>query len=275
MILKEFTLIIFQYLHFINFVFFLYPLIKRIFYKKQDVIKNKGWLIMKGKIFFAGICFLIFSTLISGCFTPDIPKELFQLSIKSFDVEPSIIKKGETANLSWYIISAKNASINHGIGNVSLSGERIIIPLTTTTYTLTAYNATASVSASVQIIVKDSNLIILNDELYQNASKDPFTINNVILENDILKINITYTGGCEEHDFMLIGTTSFMESNPVQINILLSHNANNDPCDALINEELNYYLTPLKNAWQEAYQKNSGTIIIWIEGFTESIYYEF
>jgi hypothetical protein len=230
---------------------------------------------MKEKIIFTGICFLIFSTLLSGCSTPDIPKELFQLSIKSFDVEPSIIKKGEVANLSWYIISAKNASINHGIGNVSLSGERIIMPLTTTTYTLTAYNATASVSASVQIIVKGSNLIILNDELYQNASKDPFTINSAILENDILKINITYTGGCEEHDFMLIGTTSFMESNPVQINILLSHNANNDPCDALINEELNYNLTPLKKAWQEAYQKNSGTIIILLEGFTESIYYEF
>ena len=42
-----------------------------------------------------------------------------------------------------------------------------------------------------------------------------------------------------------------------------------------INEELNYNLTPLKNAWQQAYQNNSGTIIIWLEGFSESIYYEF
>ncbi len=221
------------------------------------------------------MCFIIFSTLLSGCFSPDIPKELFQLSIQSFDVEPRIINKGETANLSWFIMGAKNASISNGIGNVSLSGEWIIIPSKTTTYNLTAYNATTSVSASVQIIVKDSNSIFLNDKLYQNASKDPFSIHSVILENNTLKINITYTGGCEEHDFMLIGTKNFMESDPVQVNILLSHNANNDPCDALINEELNYNLTPLKNAWQQAYQKDSGIIIIWLEGFAESIYYEF
>lgn len=230
---------------------------------------------MKGKIISLGICFIIFSAVLGGCFSPDIPKDLFQLSIQSFEVEPGLINKGKTANLSWYIISAKNASINNGIGNVSLSGEQIIMPTKTTTYTLTAYNTTARVSASVQIIVKDSNSIILNDKLYQNASTDPFTINSVTLENNILKINITYTGGCEEHDFMLIGTKSFMESDPVQINVLLSHNANNDPCDALINEELNYNLIPLKNAWQQAYQKDSGIIIIWLEGYTEPINYEF
>lgn len=117
--------------------------------------------------------------------------------------------------------------------------------------------------------------IILDENLFLNAPRNPYTFGNLKLEGDTLTINVQYVGGFEEHEFELIGTNKFMESEPVQVNILLSHNANNDSGEALITEELTFNLTPLKEAWQQAYQRDSGTIIIWLEGLEESISYEF
>ncbi|UCF13133.1 MAG: hypothetical protein JSW06_02470 [Thermoplasmatales archaeon] len=117
--------------------------------------------------------------------------------------------------------------------------------------------------------------IILDDDLFQNASRDPYKINNIGLERDILEINVSFSGGCEEHEFSLFEDSSFKESLSVQIEAVLSHNDNDDPCDGIYTEELTFDLSPLKEKWQKAYQKNSGTIIIWLEGVEESLSYEF
>ena len=116
--------------------------------------------------------------------------------------------------------------------------------------------------------------IILDDSYYQNASRDPVNINNVKLHRNILYVNVSYSGGCKEHEFTLIAS-SFMESNPVQVNILLSHNDNNDPCDMWITEEMAFNLIPLKKGWQCSYLEKSGIIILNIQGWEESIYYDF
>ncbi len=72
--------------------------------------------------------------------------------------------------------------------------------------------------------------IIIDDSYYQDAPKDPFIINKVRLFKNILYFNISYSGGCIKHDFQLIAS-SFMESDPVQVNVLLSHENNDDPYD--------------------------------------------
>lgn len=120
-----------------------------------------------------------------------------------------------------------------------------------------------------------TDLIIVDENYYQEAPRDPNTINSVELEEDILKLSVSYGGGCKEHEFALIITNNFMESNPVQINVLLSHNANDDLCEAYLTEELLFDLTPLKETWQQTYQQESGTIIIWLDGLEESIVYDF
>ncbi|UCD14493.1 MAG: protease inhibitor I42 family protein [Thermoplasmatales archaeon] len=109
---------------------------------------------MINRVIIPCICLLTLLASFSGCFDIDIPDELVQFSITSFRVEPGIINQGETANLSWMVIGATSVSIDNDIGNVSLFGERIIMPSKTTTYTLTATNATTNITATVQIIVK-------------------------------------------------------------------------------------------------------------------------
>jgi len=94
---------------------------------------------------------------LSGCADVEIPEDLIQFQISSFKVEPSIITSGETANLSWVIIGGSSANIDNGIGAVSLSGSRIIMPTHTTTYTITALNATTSLQATVHIIVTNES----------------------------------------------------------------------------------------------------------------------
>jgi len=116
--------------------------------------------------------------------------------------------------------------------------------------------------------------IIIDDSLYQSAPRDPLTINDIRLIKNHLEFNISYGGGCEEHEFQLY-STSFMESYPVQVNILLSHEDNDDPCDMWITETLIFNIFPLKESWQKSYNNNSGIIIMNIQGWSESINYEF
>ena len=52
-----------------------------------------------------------------------------------------------------------------------------------------------------------------------------------------MQINVTYGGGCEYHEFKLINVVSSIDGGGQQIDVLyLSHNSNNDVCEALIIE---------------------------------------
>ena len=70
------------------------------------------------------------------------------------------------------------------------------------------------------------------------------------LTEDQLIINVTYGGGCENHDFkMILHYESPIDGGGQQIQILsLSHDANNDGCEALILEhELCFNISNIEN----------------------------
>jgi len=141
----------------------------------------------------------------------------------------------------------------------------------------TAFAINISLIENLNINNNSSDDIVLDSHYYENVSNysnDSYTINNVEIEEDILTIEVKYGGGCKEHIFSLFGSPGFMKSSPVQTDVMLSHNANNDLCKALITEEVSFNLTPLKEVWQQMYGE-SGTIIINLQGFNEPISYEF
>ena len=160
--------------------------------------------------------------------------------------------------------------------NQKIAKVRLIAVLIMASFILSGY--TTIVNAEN---VSSQQPIILDDDLYQKASRDPFTFGSFTsnksyeLDKDMLKLFVQYSGGCEDHEFLLIGPNGFLESMPVQINVLLSHNANNDLCEAYLSEELMFDLKPLKEAWQQTYQQESGTIVVQIYGLEESIVYKF
>ena len=73
--------------------------------------------------------------------------------IGSFSASPGNIASGRSSTLSWSISGAATAAIDQGVGNVALTGTRVVSPGATTTYTLTASNAAGSVTATTQVVV--------------------------------------------------------------------------------------------------------------------------
>jgi len=95
------------------------------------------------------------------------------------------------------------------------------------------------------------------------------------IEGDTLTLNVGHSGGCEEHEFGLCWGGEFLESDPVQVNVVIPHNGNGDSCEAYVEAPLSFDLSELKADWQAAYKQESGTIQIHLEGWEKSIEYIF
>ena len=65
---------------------------------------------------------------------------------------------------------------------------------------------------------------------------DLFGVNEVELVGDELRVSVNYGGGCEQHEFLAYGSTSINEEGAEVSVFFLSHDANNDVCEALILE---------------------------------------
>ena len=111
--------------------------------------------------------------------------------------------------------------------------------------------------------------ILLDESEYENAIRDDFSFINVYLAKDLLYLKISYSGGCVSHDFSLLGSGVFLESNPVKTSIVLSHEDNDDNCDSIITDTLVFDLTPLKDLYFESYTESSGTISIFLLGYVK------
>ncbi len=154
-------------------------------------------------------------------------------------------------------------------------GNEMRIPCEKTTFLLLCMIMTNLIMVggykSTFSINQDATDILLDNSLYQSAPRDSFTIMSLFLDGDILTINITYGGGCEDHIFRLIGSNEYLASSPAQTYVLLSHDANNDSCEALLWETLEFNLVPLAWKYQEFHKADSETIRIHIIGGLENV----
>ena len=99
---------------------------------------------------------------------------------------------------------------------------------------------------------------------------DEFDLNTATIEGDILKVNLSYSGGCKSHEFTLVASDLFHESSPVQLSIYIAHNANGDTCEAYPTEDYHFNLTPIKNLYHKHYWQDAGTIILQLKDAPES-----
>lgn len=219
---------------------------------------------MERKILLAiGICILLTTSFFSGCV--NIPKELTQFSIMSFDVEPSIVNQGEYANLSWVVLSASSVTIDNGIGNVALTGHRMIQPTQTTTYTLTASNATMTKNATAIVTVKpDSTVqddVTITDSIKDVSSVDYYTGDTTVVTShpeininnlDITKITYTKEGKLVRLTLQVRGNIENRGSiiDSYSEDIIDSHNF----------VEYDFQLTTSKGEYMVSYSNRSGQI---------------
>ena len=76
----------------------------------------------------------------------------------TISASPTSITSGKSATLSWKATNASSAYIDNGVGNVSLSGTKIVYPKQKTKYTITAIG-TKTVTSSVTVNVSAPVLI--------------------------------------------------------------------------------------------------------------------
>ena len=107
-----------------------------------------------------------------------------------------------------------------------------------------------------------------------NWAGGSYTIVEDSIAGDILFLRVGYSG-CGPHQFDMVISNYFMESEPVQVNAILPNVA--ELCAAAFGSQLQFDLTPLKRAFQEGYGENGTIIINFPEPFsgTSSVRYEF
>jgi peptidoglycan-associated lipoprotein len=74
-------------------------------------------------------------------------------TVLTFTVEPSVIERGQSADLRWSVSNATSISIDNGVGDVQSSGTRRITPAETTTYRLTASGPNGVVNGTTTVTV--------------------------------------------------------------------------------------------------------------------------
>ena len=109
----------------------------------------------------------------------------------------------------------------------------------------------------------DTNRVILSNGFdSSSAIMDSYVVNSAEFDSDTLNLEISYSGGCEDHQFLLIAWNYFLESYPVRANLLLLHNANGDVCRALITSKLSFDMSPLREEYSNLYGGENGSIIL-------------
>ncbi len=105
---------------------------------------------------------------------------------------------------------------------------------------------------------------------------DEYALNSAAITDDTLNVSVSYSGGCEEHEFTLVVSEEFLESFPVQLHAYIAHNANGDPCEAYSTVDYHFDLTPIKTMYQNAYRQEAGTIVLRLKDAPDGdLIYEF
>lgn len=83
--------------------------------------------------------------------------------------------------------------------------------------------------------------------------QDGLTLPEHVLEGSVLSLDVAYGGGCTTHDFDLVAWGGWLESFPVRVNVLLSHDDHGDPCDGIVQRTLRFDLTRLRDEYLRSY----------------------
>jgi hypothetical protein len=92
--------------------------------------------------------------------------------------------------------------------------------------------------------------------------RDMLNVNSLLIDNDRLNFNLSYSGGCKEHQIELYAYNEIQKSNPAQVTVHLSHNANNDMCEAWITQNISFDLAKLKEYLKNNYGISDKVLLI-------------
>ena len=91
-----------------------------------------------------------------------------------------------------------------------------------------------------------------------NARPDDWPSDQLLLRDfsvvgAVLSLDVEYGGGCVAHELDLVAWGGWLESFPVQVNVLLTHESHDDACEALIRRTLQFNLVSLGEDYEASY----------------------
>ncbi len=116
----------------------------------------------------------------------------------------------------------------------------------------------------------ENDIVMISFDQRDIIDRDQLDLKNLQISNDSLKAEVSYSGGCKEHKIQLYAFKEIMESQPPQMRVEFSHNANGDLCEAYLTKESSFGLQPLIDFLNESsiteiilniYSPTSGEVI--------------
>lgn len=102
----------------------------------------------------------------------------------------------------------------------------------------------------------------------KSKRSDLITIQSVDIQQNKMMLEVSYSGGCEQHTFELIGSKVIEKSLPPIRSIQLVHHSNSDTCKKLITSKIEVDISSL------AYRKEAGSeLFLTLDGWKEKLKY--
>ncbi len=86
----------------------------------------------------------------------------------------------------------------------------------------------------------NDNYLLINSPTATITDSDPFQLLGVEVNDQVLMIDVSYSGGCEDHIFEIVWPQIITAVFPPDFEVVLNHNANDDSCEALITQQLEF-----------------------------------
>ena len=93
-----------------------------------------------------------------------------------------------------------------------------------------------------------------------------------VISGDTLTVTVSYSGGCQVHDFALVSSETFTQSDPPRLRVALDHDAHGDRCRAILTDTRQFDLTPIKVLYQTTYGEDAGTVLLILQDTYEDAF---
>ena len=102
------------------------------------------------------------------------------------------------------------------------------------------------------IEISDIILSTNKNKLVMEFKNEDFYLEDVSIKDNILKLNVSYSGGCKKHQFLLVEKKNLQRAKDLyNVQLQLFHNSNNDTCKKIVTEDLFFNILPLKTKLQK------------------------
>ena len=138
------------------------------------------------------------------------------------------------------------------------------------------YSNSALMQPGQPTAAQAGQVVVAGTDAALGLGDDDYVLNNAMIAGDTLTISVSYAGGCERHAFILVISASFIDSSPVQLPVVLRHEANGDSCEAWLTQSYAFDLAIVRSRYRETYGSGAGRVLLQLDGVpADRLVYEF